>query len=141
MEPPQFNPGDTVISLGDLTVTTTIIAGGLNVAIIIWKFDQPWWLSVAGFLAVILIWVLAKLSGILIFLEKDTYVVVVKTGESALPSTLKAAFIGSILALFVFGFAFACFLGGLELFMSTWLLITLVSFIVGGLWGTLSALV
>lgn len=140
MNQSQFNPDDMVISLGDLTVTTTIIAGGLNVAVIIWKFNQPWWLSVVGFLAVILIWVLAKVTRILIFLEKDTYVVVVKADENALPLTLKAAFIGSILALFVFGFAFAYFLGGPQLFLSTWPLITLVSFIVGGLWGTLSAL-
>jgi len=69
----QFNlsPGDTVISLGALTITTTIIAGGINVAIIIWQFNQPWWLTVAGFLAVILVWALAKLTGLLLLFEKD----------------------------------------------------------------------
>ena len=121
-------------------MTTTIITGGMNSAIITWNFYQTWWLSVAAFLAVILIWILAKWTGYLIFLEKDTYVIVVKAGNSALPYSLKAAFTGSTIALFIFGFAFAYILGGTPLFMSTWLIITLVSFIIGGIWGTLSAL-
>ena len=140
MDPAQLNPGDKVISLAALTITTTIITGSVNAAIITWKFSQTWWLSIAAFFAVILVWVLAKLVGSLVFTMEDTYIIVVKAGESALPSTLKAAFIGATIALFVFGFAYAYVLGGLQLFMSTWPLITLVSFIVGETWGTLAAL-
>lgn len=140
MDPAQLNPGDKVISLAALTITTTIITGSVNAAVITWKFNQTWWLSVAAFLAVILIWVLAKLIGSMIFNIQDTYIIVVKAGESALQSTLKAAFIGATIALFIFGFAYAYILGGPQLFMSTWPLITLISFIVGETWGTLAAL-
>ena len=140
MEPSNLNPGDTVISLPALCITTTVITGAVNSAIIIWKFNQTWWLSAAVFIAVILIWLLAKSVGILLFTEKDSHIVVVKAGESALPLTLKAAFTGSAIALLIFGYVFAYILGGPQLFMSTWPLITLVSFIVGGIWGTLAAL-
>ena len=140
MDPAQLNPGDKVISLAALTITTTIVTGSVNAAVITWKFNQTWWLSVAALLAVILAWILAKLAGSLVFTMEDTYIIVVKAGESALPSTLKAAFIGATIALIVFGFAYAYVLGGPQLFMSTWPLITLVSFMVGETWGTLAAL-
>ena len=141
MDQQNLEPGDTVISLGDLTVTITIIAGGINVAIILWQINQPWWLSIIGFFSVVLIWVLAKLTGLLLFLEKDYYVTVVKAGESALPATLKAAFIGALIALLVFGIPVAYVLGGLELVETTWPLIAIASFVMGAIWATLAALV
>ena len=140
MDPSQLNSGDTVIAPGDLTVTTTIITGGINAAIILWLYTQTWWLAIAGFLTVIVIWLLAKISGLLLLFEKDAYVIVVKAGNNALPSTLKAAFIGTLFAMCVFGFAFAYVLGGMELFMVTWPYVTAASLIIWLLWGTLPSL-
>lgn len=140
MDPSQPNPGDKVISLAALMITTTIITGAVNSAIVVWMFDQPWWLSVAAFFAVIIIWIFAKIIGSMFFTIKDTHVIVVKSGESALSSTLKAAFIGAILSLFVFGYTFAYILGGSQFFQATWQTVSLVSVVIGVLWGALSAL-
>ena len=73
--------------------------------------------------------------------QKEGDVFVVKAGASALPLTLKSAIIGSIVALIICGYAFALILGGSELMASTWLIVTIVSVVVGGLGGVLSALV
>lgn len=138
---PQLNPGDTVISLAGLTITTTIITGAINSAVVLWKLNHSWWLSLAAFFAVIVIWIIAKTLGTLFFTIRDTHVLIVKAGESALPSTLKAAFLGASIAMCVFGFAFAWILGGAQFLSSTWPIITLVSLVIGSVWGTLSALV
>jgi Ca2+-dependent lipid-binding protein len=61
MEPSQPNPGDTVIPLADLVVKATIISGPINSAIITWKFNQSWWLTLAAFvIGAIVCWFLAR---------------------------------------------------------------------------------
>lgn len=139
MDQSQIEPGDMVISLGALTVTTTVIAGAVNVSIIVWKHYQSWWMSMVAFFAVIIIWALAKIFGSLVFIE-DRYIIVVKPGESALPYTIKSAIIGSMIALLVFGYAFAYLMGGSQLLMSTWIIVIFATIAIGVVWGVLSAL-
>ncbi len=142
MEPSQLNPGDTVIPLADLVVKTAIISGSINSAIITWKFNQSWWLTLAAFvIGAVVCWFLARYIGSLVFpVSQYDDIFVVKAGSSAIPLTLKAAFIGSSTALIFCGFLYAFILGGSSLFVSTWVIVTLISLIVGGLWGMLSAL-
>lgn len=92
-----------------------------------------------AFFAVIIIWALAKIFGSLVFIE-DRYIIVVKPGESALPYTIKSAIIGSMIALLVFGYAFAYLMGGSQLLMSTWIIVIFATIAIGVVWGVLSAL-
>ena len=142
MDPSQLNPGDTVIPLADLVVKATIISGSINSAIITWKFNQSWWLTLAAFvIGAVVCWFLARHIGSLVFpVTQFDDVFVVKAGSSAIPFTLKASFIGSGTALIFCGFLYAFILGGSLLFVSTWIIVTLISLIVGGLWGMLTAL-
>ena len=142
MEPSQLNPGDTVIPLADLVVKAAIISGSINSAIITWKFNQSWWLTLAAFvIGAVVCWFLARYIGSLVFpVTQFDDVFVVKAGSSAMPLTLKASFIGSSTALIFCGFLYAFILGGSLLFVSTWVIVTLIFLIVGGLWGMLSAL-
>jgi hypothetical protein len=142
MEPSQLNPGDTVIPLADLVVKAAIISGSINSAIITWKFNQSWWLTLAAFvIGAVVCWFLARRIGSLVFpVTQFEDVFVVKAGSSAIPFTLKASFIGSGTALIFCGFLYAFILGGSLLFVSTWIIVTLISLIVGGLWGMLTAL-
>ncbi len=142
MEPSQLNPGDTVIPLADLIVKTAIISGAINSAIITWKFNQSWWLTLAAFvIGAVVCWLLARYIGSLVFpATQFDDIFVVKAGSAAIPLTLKAAFIGSSTALLFCGLLYAFILGGSSLFVSTWVIVTLISLIIGGLWGMLSAL-
>ena len=141
-EPSQLNPGDTVIPLADLVVKATIISGSINSAIITWKFNQSWWLTLAAFvIGAVVCWFLARRIGSLVFpVTQFDDIFVVKAGSSAIPLTLKASFIGSSTALILCGFLYAFILGASPLFVSTWVIVTLISLIVGGLWGMLTAL-
>jgi len=143
MEPPQLNQGDTVIPLADLVVKAAIISGPINSAIITWKFNQSWWLTLAAFvIGAVVCWFLARRIGPLVFpATQFDDIFVVKAGTSAIPLTLKAAFIGSSTALIFCNFLYAFILGGPSLFVSTGVIVTLISLIVGGLWGMLSALI
>lgn len=142
MKPNQLNSGDTVIPLAGLVVIAAIISGSINSAIVTWKHSQIWWLTIAALLiGAIVSWIIAKKIGSFVFpAVSDDQVFVVKAGGTALPLTLKAAFTGSISASVISGLAFAYMLGGTALIANTWLIVTIVSFVVGGLWGTLSAL-
>ncbi len=143
MKPSQLNPGDTVIPLAGHLVSASVFSGAINSSIVMWKYNHTWWLSLAAFIiGAILCWFIAKNIGKFVFpTEKEGDVFVVKAGASALPLTLKSAIIGSIVALIICGYAFALILGGSELMASTWLIVTIVSVVVGGLGGVLSALV
>ncbi len=142
MEPSQLNQGDTVIPLADLIVKTAIISGAINSAIITWKFNQSWWLTLAAFvIGAVVCWLLARYIGSLVFpATQFDDIFVVKAGSSAIPFTLKAAFIGSSAALIFCGFLYAFIVGGSPLFVSTWVIVTLISLIIGCLWGMLTAL-
>jgi hypothetical protein len=143
MEPSQLNPGDTVIPLVGLIVTTAIISGSINAAIVTWKYNHAWWLSlIAFFIGAIICWYISKHFGSLVFPSNSAdNVMVVKAGSSALPLTLKAALVGSTLGLVISGLVLAFLVGGTSLVASTWVLVILVSGTVGILWGTLSALI
>lgn len=142
MESSELNPGDTVIPLADLVVKAAIISGSINSAIITWKFNPSWWLILVAFvIGAVVCWFLARHIGSLVFpATQFDDVFVVKAGSSAIPLTLKAAFMGSSTALIFCGLLYAFILGGSSLFVSTWVIVTLISLIVGGLWGMLTAL-
>ena len=110
VDPSQLNPGDTVIPLADLLVKATIITGSINSAIITWKFNQSWWITLtASVISAGVCWFLARYIGSLIFpVTQFDDVSVVKAGSSAIPLTLKAAFIGSSTALISL-WLFICF--------------------------------
>ncbi|MDF1745458.1 MAG: hypothetical protein P1V19_17300 [Gimesia sp.] len=142
MAPSQLNPGDTVIPLAGLVVTTSIISGAINSSIIVWRYNQTWYFSlVAFFVGAILSWLIAKYIGLVVFpSQQEGTVFVVKSGVSALPLTLKASVIGAGTAVIICGYLLAFMLGGTVLLASSWFLITVTSIIIAGLWGTLSAL-
>jgi len=143
MGPSPLNPGDAVIALAGQLVSASVFSGAINSSIVMWKYNHAWGHSLAAFIiGAILCWFIAKNIGPFVFpTQKEGDVFVVKVGASALPLTLKAAIIGSIIALIVCGYTFALILGGSALIASTWLIVTIVSLIVGGLWGILSVLV
>ena len=142
MQPSQLNSGDTVIPLAGLIVTTAIVSGSVNAAVVTWKYNHVWWLSlIAFFIAAVVCWFISKKVGHFVFpASSENNVFVVKAGSSALPLTLKAAITGACLSLFIAGLALALLLGGSSLVASTWLIVTSISLVVGILWGTLSAL-
>lgn len=143
MEPSQLNSAETVIPLAGLTVSAAMISGSINAAFVTWKYNQVWSLTlIAFFIASIVCWFISKKFASFAFpIESKDQVFVVKAGSSALPLTLKASMIGSILGLVLSGLALSFIIGGTSLITSTWVIVTIISGVIGILWGTLSAII
>lgn len=141
MEPSQLKPGDTVIPLAGLCITVAIICGAVNSAIVTWNFNPIWWLTiVAFFVGAVLSWVIAKVASSLVYPASPDNVCVVKAGASALPKTIAAAMMGSVVGLLICGLGYAFIIGGSALVTSVGVPLIFISVIIGCLWGVLSAL-
>lgn len=142
MEPSQLKPGDTVIPLAGHFITAAIACGAINSAVVTWNFNPAWWLTIVAFLAgAILSWGIAKPVSSFLYPAAPDNVVVVKAGPSALPKTIGAAMMGSVVGLLVCGMGYAFLIGGSALVASVSMSLMFVSVVIGGLWGVLSALV
>ncbi len=142
MEPSPLKPGDTVIPLAVLCITAAIVCGAINSAVVTWNFIHTWWLTIVSFfVGAILSWGIAKIASSFVYPAPPDDVLVVKAGASALPKTIVAAIIGSVVGLFICGIGYAFLIGGSALVISVGVSLIIVSVIIGFLWGFLSALV
>ena len=142
MEPSSLKPGDTVIPLKVLCVTAAIVCGAINSAVVTWNFNHTWWLTIVSFfVGAILSWGIAKMASSFVYPAPPDDVLVVKAGTSALPKTIVAAIIGSVVGLFICGIGYAFLIGGSALVISVGVSLIIVSVIIVFLWGVLSALV
>lgn len=142
LETPKLNSGDTVVSLGSLSITVAMLCGAINSGLVSWELEKPWWVLV---LAVAAGGAMGKLIGRalarMLYSSPPDRVAVVKAGPAALPKTLVASLLGAIAATALLGFAPAAVLGGLVLVMSITLISAASAVVVGILWGILAALV
>ncbi len=142
MEPSQLKPGDTVIPLAVLCITAAIVCGAINSAVVTWNFNHTWWLAIVSFfVGSILSWGIAKIATSFVYPAPPSDVCVVKAGASALPKTIVAAIIGSVIGLFICGIGYAFFIGGSTLVKSVGIPLIIVSVTISFLWGVFSALV
>ena len=141
MEPSPLKPGDTVIPLAVLCITAAIVCGAINSAVVTWNFNHTWWLTtVSFFVGAILSWGIAKMASSFVYPAPPDDVLVVKAGASALPKTIVAATIGSVIGLFICGIGYAFLIGGSTLVISVGVLLIIVSVTISFLWGIFSAL-
>ena len=142
MEPSQLKPGDTVIPLAVLCITAAIVCGAINSAVVTWNFNPTWWLTIVSFfVGAILSWGIAKIASSFVYSAPPDDVCVVKAGASALPKTIVAAIIGSVIGLFICGIGYAFLIGGSTLVISVGVPLIIVSVAISFLWGVFSALV
>jgi hypothetical protein len=96
MPPQGLNPGDTVVELGGLAISTAVATGAVAGAWILWLIQKSWLASAGSLVAGAVVGLVAGQLVARILYRTGGYTTVVKVGSASLSSTIPAGLAGGI---------------------------------------------
>ncbi len=103
MPPQGLNPGDRVVELAALTISTAVATGAVASAWILWLLKKSWVISAGALIAGGIIgFLVGQLVGLFLY-RTGGNTTVVKVGSASLPSTSPAGLAGGVVTAIVLG--------------------------------------